>query len=154
MRVPAVLARLLLPIATLISVYFLLRGHNLPGGGFLGGLIFATALILQYIVGGIVWVEARPRIHPQIWLSAGLLAAGGAAMLVWLGARPFLSAVTTTLHLPVIGAVHLSSVLLFDIGVYLLVVGASVLMLVALAHQSLRLYRMPPASNQQASKEP
>ncbi|MFA5522380.1 MAG: monovalent cation/H+ antiporter subunit A [Castellaniella sp.] len=143
MRVPAVLARLLLPIAALISVYFLLRGHNLPGGGFLGGLIFATALILQYMVGGVIWVEARPHIHPQIWLSLGLLAAGSAAMLVWLGARPFLSALTLTLELPWMGPLHLSSVLLFDVGVYLLVVGATVLMLVALAHQSLRLHRMP-----------
>src|SRR5699024_3145994 len=82
MRIPAVLARLLLPIAAMVSIYFLLRGHNLPGGGFIGGLIFATALILQYMVGGVVWVEARPRIHPQYWLAIGLLCSGGAAMLV------------------------------------------------------------------------
>ncbi|NYT35413.1 monovalent cation/H+ antiporter subunit A [Allopusillimonas soli] len=145
MMVPAVLVRLLLPIAVLISLYFLLRGHNLPGGGFVGGLIMATAIILQYMVGGIIWVEARPRIHPQSWLAVGLLAAGTAAISVWWLHKPFLSAASADVVLPVIGTIHLSTVLLFDAGVYMLVVGATVLMLVALAHQSLRLYRKPAA---------
>ncbi|HWK70610.1 MAG TPA: monovalent cation/H+ antiporter subunit A [Burkholderiaceae bacterium] len=145
MKVPAVLVRLLLPMAALISLYFLIRGHNLPGGGFVGGLIMATAIILQYMVGGVIWVEARPRIHPQYWIAMGLLAAGTAAMSVWWAAKPFLAANSLDLVLPVIGHVHLSTVLLFDIGVYMLVVGATVLMLVALAHQSLRLYRKPAA---------
>ncbi|HLR78328.1 MAG TPA: MnhB domain-containing protein, partial [Burkholderiaceae bacterium] len=127
--------------AVMLSIYFLLRGHNLPGGGFVGGLIFATALILQYIIGGITWIEARPRIHPQYWLSAGLLAAGGAAMLVWQQSLPFLTALAVDIPIPLIGDVHLSSVLLFDLGVYMLVVGATTLMLIALAHQSLRVPR-------------
>src|SRR3546814_11115526 len=109
----------------------------LPGGGFVGGLIMATAIILQYMVGGVVWIEARPRIHPQYWIAMGLLAAGTAAMSVWWAAKPFLAANSLDLILPLVGHVHLSTVLLFDIGVYLLVVGATVLMLVALAHQSL-----------------
>ena len=146
MKIPAVLVRLLLPLAVLISLYFLIRGHNLPGGGFVGGLIMATAIILQYMVGGVIWVEARPRIHPQYWLAVGLLAAGGAAMSAWWAARPLLAAISRDFHVPLIGHVHLSTVLLFDIGVYMLVVGATVLMLVALAHQSLRLYRKPAAA--------
>ncbi|AEC19164.1 putative monovalent cation/H+ antiporter subunit A [Pusillimonas sp. T7-7] len=145
MKLPAVLVRLLLPIAALISLYFLIRGHNLPGGGFVGGLIMATAIILQYMVGGVIWVEARPRIHPQYWIALGLLAAGTAAMSVWWAAKPFLAAISWNVALPVIGHIHVSTVLLFDIGVYMLVVGATVLMLVALAHQSLRLYRKPAA---------
>src|SRR5690606_26189870 len=130
MSVPAVLVRLLLPLSVLISLYFLLRGHNLPGGGFVGGLIMATAIILQYMVGGIIWVEARPRIHPQQWIAVGLLAAGTAALAVWWVDKPFLSAISWDLVLPLIGHIHLSSVLLFDAGVYMLVVGATVLMLV------------------------
>lgn len=152
MRIPAVLSRMLLPIATMVSIYFLLRGHNLPGGGFVGGLIFATALILQYIVGGVIWVEARPRIHPQYWLSFGLLSAASAAMLVWLAKKPFLSALSADINIPLLGSLHISSVLLFDIGVYLLVVGASVLMLVALAHQSLRLHRITAIAQQTSEK--
>lgn len=144
MKIPAVLVRLLLPVAALISLYFLIRGHNLPGGGFVGGLIMATAIILQYMVGGVIWVEARQRLHPQNWIGLGLLLAGTAAMSVWWASKPFLAAVSWDLALPVIGDVHLSTVLLFDIGVYMLVIGATVLMLVALAHQSLRFYRKPP----------
>jgi len=145
MKIPSVLVRLLLPLAAMVSVYFLVRGHNLPGGGFVGGLIMATSIIIQYMVSGVVWVETRQRLHPQYWIAFGLLAAGAAAMGVWWASKPFLSSVAVDFHIPLIGHVHLSSVLLFDIGVYTLVVGATVLMLIALAHQSLRLYRKPVA---------
>jgi multicomponent K+:H+ antiporter subunit A len=138
MRVPAVLARLLFPMAALVSFYFLLRGHNAPGGGFVGGLVMATAIIVQYMVSGTLWVEARLRIHPQIWIGAGLLCAAGAGFGAWLASRSFLTALAADLHLPLIGSVHVSSIFIFDLGVYLLVVGATALMLVALAHQSLR----------------
>src|SRR3546814_5279405 len=75
----------------------------LPGGGFVGGLIMATAIILQYMVGGVVWIEARPRIHPQYWIAMGLLAAGTAAMSVWWAAKPFLAANSLDLILPLVG---------------------------------------------------
>lgn len=138
MTPPAVLVQLLMPVAGLISVFFLLRGHNEPGGGFVGGLIMAIAIILQYMVGGTAWAEARTRIFPQYWIALGLLCAAAAGGSAWLGSRPFLSALAWHGTLPVIGELHLSTVLLFDLGVYLLVIGASVLILVALAHQSRR----------------
>jgi multicomponent K+:H+ antiporter subunit A len=138
MRVPAVLMRLLFPMAALVSIYFLLRGHNAPGGGFVGGLVMATAIIVQYMIGGTVWVEARLRIHPQVWIALGLLGAAAAGFGAWLASRAFLTALAADVHLPLIGDVHVSSVLVFDLGVYTLVVGATALMLVALAHQSLR----------------
>ncbi|MGH8192958.1 MAG: monovalent cation/H+ antiporter subunit A [Woeseiaceae bacterium] len=138
MKIPAVLVRLLLPMAALVSIYFLLRGHNAPGGGFVGGLVMATALIVQYMVGGTIWVESHVRIHPQVLIALGLLAAALAGACGWFAATPFLTAQVVDLHLPLIGDLHLSSVLLFDLGVYLSVIGATVLMLVALAHQSLR----------------
>jgi multicomponent K+:H+ antiporter subunit A len=136
-----VLGRLLLPVAAVISVFFLLRGHNAPGGGFVGGLVMATAFVVQYMVGGTLWVESRMRIHPQYWISGGLLAAGGAGCAAWLWGREFLTSLEADLHLPLLGALHLSSTLLFDIGVFLLVVGAATLILVAIAHQSLRTHR-------------
>lgn len=146
MMVPAVLLRLLLPAAALISLFFLLRGHNLPGGGFVGGLIMATAIILQYMANGVVWVESRQRIHPQYWMGIGLLLAGAAAISAWWSLRPLLSAGSWHLSLPAVGTVPVSSVLVFDIGVYMLVIGATILMLLVLAHQSLRLYRQPAAA--------
>ena len=152
MMVPAVLLRLLLPAAALISFFFLLRGHNLPGGGFVGGLIMATAIILQYMAGGVIWVESRRRLHPQYWMSAGLLLAGAAAVSAWWSSRPLLSAGYWRLHLPLLGEVDVPSVLVFDLGVYMLVIGSTILMLLVLAHQSLRLYRQPGGSAAQPQR--
>jgi multicomponent K+:H+ antiporter subunit A len=77
-------------------------------------------------------------VHPQNWLGLGLLAAGLAGIAAWLFGDPFLTSIQWNAHLPLLGDVHLSSVLLFDLGVYMVVVGATVLMLIAIAHQSLR----------------
>lgn len=141
MLVPAILGRLLLPMAGVVSVFFLLRGHNEPGGGFVGGLVMATGFIVQYLVNGTLWVESRLRIHPQYWIGAGLLCAAGAGCLAWFVSLPFMSAIVWEPELPLLGKLHLSSVLVFDLGVYLLVVGTTTLMLIALAHQSLRSHR-------------
>ena len=144
LKIPAVLVQLLLPIAGAVSLYFLLRGHDAPGGGFVGGLVLATALIAQYMVSGTLWVESRLRVHPIMWVGLGLLAAAAAGLSAWGSSLPFLTARAIDLHLPGIGTLHLSSVLLFDLGVYLLVIGATLLMLIALAHQSLRSPRAAP----------
>ncbi len=156
LRIPATIGRMLLPMAGLVSLYFLLRGHNAPGGGFVGGLVMATAIIVQYMTSGVLWVESRLRIHPQFWMGAGLMAAGVAGILAWFGGRPFLTSMEWDLHLPLIGGLHLSSVLLFDIGVFMVVVGGTVLMLVAIAHQSLRRPRktLPPDDLSVAATEP
>ena len=138
MRLPAVLVRLLLPIAMMISFFYFLRGHDAPGGGFVGGLLLATALILQYLVGGTLWVESRLRVMPVYGMACGLLCAALAGMLALPAATPFLTSHSVALSLPLLGELSLSTVLLFDLGVYLLVFGATVLMLIAIAHQSLR----------------
>ncbi|MBM0107048.1 monovalent cation/H+ antiporter subunit A [Steroidobacter sp. S1-65] len=151
MLAPAVLGRLVLPMAGVVSVYFLLRGHNEPGGGFVGGLVMATGFIVQYLVNGTLWVESRMRIHPLYWIGGGLLCAAGAGMLAWFAAQPFLSALEWEPSLPVLGKLHLSTVLIFDLGVYMLVVGTTTLMLIALAHQSLRSYRRMAEAEQMTS---
>src|SRR3546814_15806712 len=65
-------------------------------------LIFATAVILQYMAGGILWVEARPRIQPQYWIAAGLFIAGIAGVSAWWVAKPLLSALGWHFSLPVV----------------------------------------------------
>src|SRR5690606_16731345 len=117
----------------------------LPGGGFVAGLIFAAAVILQYMMGGIRWVEDRSRIFPQYWIAAGLLMAGAAATAAWLMQLPFLSALAADVDLGPLGHLHLSSVMLFDLGVFAVVVGSTLFMLVALSHQSLRFYKKTTA---------
>lgn len=151
MMVPAALVRLLLPIALLVSMYLFMRGHNQPGGGFVAGLVMSVAFILQYMVAGTQWVEAQMSLRPLRWMGTGLLCAtltGVGAMLL---GYPFLTTHTAHLHLPLLGDVHVASALFFDIGVYTVVVGSTLLILTALAHQSVRAYRPGnPAKTSQA----
>lgn len=141
LRVPGVLVRLLLPILGMVSIYLLLRGHNLPGGGFVAGLITAVAIILQYIVGGTLWVEKNMKMRPQKWMGVGLLLAVFTGLGSWVFGFPFLTSHTAHPVLPLLGEVPLASALFFDLGVFALVVGSTVLILTALAHQSVRSHR-------------
>jgi multicomponent K+:H+ antiporter subunit A len=141
LMVPAVLVRLLLPIASVIAVYLFMRGHNEPGGGFVAGLVLSTAFILQYIVSGTQWVEANMQLRPQRWIAAGLLTATATGLgSFWFG-YPFLTTHTAHLDLPLLGEIHVASALFYDIGVFTLVVGATLLILTALGHQSVRGHR-------------
>jgi multicomponent K+:H+ antiporter subunit A len=136
--VPAQIMRLMFPLIGMLAGYLLLRGHNLPGGGFAAGLVLAIAVILQYMAGGTRWVEERLAIRPNLWMGAGLLLAGATGAGAWFFAHPFLTSHTAHFSLPLLGAFHLPSALFFDLGVFSLVVGATGLVLIALAHQSVR----------------
>ena len=95
---PAVLVRLVLPIAGVVAAYLFLRGHNEPGGGFVAGLVVATAFITQYLVAGAAWVEAQVQLNPLRWMGVGLSCAaltGAGAMALGF---PFLT--SHTAHLP------------------------------------------------------
>jgi multicomponent K+:H+ antiporter subunit A len=141
LHVPAVIMRLAFPAIALLAAYFLLRGHNLPGGGFIAGITLTIGVILQYMAGGARWAEARLAIRPLRWISVGLLLAGTTGAGAWLFAHPFLTSHVAHLDVPLLGALHLPSALFFDLGVFALVVGATGLVLIALAHQSTRAHR-------------
>ncbi|MBN8912563.1 MAG: DUF4040 domain-containing protein, partial [Rhizobiales bacterium] len=141
--IPSVIMRLLFPVIGTFGIYLFLRGHNDPGGGFVAGLTLAIAIILQYMAAGAVWVEDRIRVFPLRWMGAGFLCALTAGAGAWLMDVPFLTSRMIDLHLPLIGEVHLSTVILFDLGVLAIVLGATVLVLIALAHQSIRTHRKP-----------
>ena len=146
LMIPAVYLRFLLPVMGVIAVYFFMRGHNLPGGGFVAGLIFATALIVQYMVAGTDWVESHLRLRPHRWIGWGLVTACATGIGAWLFGYPFLTSHTAHLTLPLLGELHVPSAFVFDLGVFLVVVGTTMLILVALAHQSLRSRRAPPGA--------
>ncbi|QJI29682.1 monovalent cation/H+ antiporter subunit A [Pseudomonas sp. ADAK18] len=152
MMVPAVLVRLLLPIALVVSFYLFMRGHNQPGGGFVAGLVMSVAFILQYMVAGTQWVEAQMSLRPMRWMGFGLLS----ATLTGLGALfvgyPFLTTHTLHFSLPVLGDIHIASALFFDVGVYAVVVGATLLILTALGHQSVRAHK--PSNQAKAAATP
>ncbi|SET95267.1 monovalent cation/H+ antiporter subunit A [Pseudomonas graminis] len=141
MMVPAVLVRLLLPVAFVVSMHLFMRGHNQPGGGFVAGLVMSVAFILQYMVAGTQWVEANMSLRPLRWMGTGLffaLATGLGSMAL---GYPFMTTHTAHVVLPILGDLHIASALFFDIGVYAVVVGSTLLILTALAHQSVRSHR-------------
>jgi multicomponent K+:H+ antiporter subunit A len=143
MAIPALMMALLFPVIGVAAVFLLLRGHDMPGGGFVAGITMAVAFILQYMARGTVWVEARLRVLPVRWMGIGLLLAVSVGAAAWLFGRPFLSSSFSYVDIPLIGDVPLPSALLFDLGVFALVVGATVLMLIAIAHQSVRSHGVP-----------
>ncbi|MDO8386550.1 MAG: monovalent cation/H+ antiporter subunit A [Polaromonas sp.] len=150
LMVPAVLVRLLLPLSVLVSVYFFMRGHNAPGGGFVAGLVMSVALLLQYIVSGTEWVEEHLRIYPRRWIAIGMLlalATGGGAMVL---GYPFMTTHTAHLQLPLplLGSMHVPSALFFDMGVFSIVLGSTMLILTALSHQSVRSHRWAEEQNE------
>ena len=125
----AMLSRILLPLALLISVYIFLRGHNLPGGGFIAGLVTAVALILQYIANGASWVRQRLKLDYHRLAGLGVLLAGLTGMGSWLFGAPFLTSAFGHFELPLVGEFELATAMLFDLGVYLTVVGSVLLIL-------------------------
>lgn len=125
----SVLSMPLLPLALMVSIYIFMRGHNLPGGGFIAGLITAIALILQYLTNGLNWTNQRlsDNFHP--WVACGVLIAALTAAGSWLFNMPLLTTAHSHWHLPLLGEIHLATAMLFDIGVYLTVVGATLIIL-------------------------
>ncbi len=145
--VPAVTMRWLFPVVIVLAAFLFLRGHDLPGGGFIAGITLAIGFILQYLAGGTRWVENRMRILPVYWIGLGLLVALATGAAAWLFGAPFLTSAFRYVELPLVGKVPLASALWFDLGVFTLSVGATVLILIAIAHQSIRSAkpdRLPP----------
>ncbi|MCU0809808.1 MAG: DUF4040 domain-containing protein [Thiobacillaceae bacterium] len=151
----ATLTRILLPLALLVAVFILLRGHNQPGGGFIAGLITSVALIVQYLANGADWTHQRMRAspasplplpqagegdkagpkpiydsHPLIAWGLGIAAFTGLAS--WLFGYPYLTSTHGHLHWPVVGEFELASAMAFDLGVFLVVVGATLMILTGL----------------------
>ncbi|MFA7607097.1 MAG: monovalent cation/H+ antiporter subunit A [Rhodocyclaceae bacterium] len=151
LMVAGIYLRLLLPFMGVIAVYFFMRGHNLPGGGFVAGLIFAVAILVQYMLAGTVWVESHLRLRPHRWLGVGLMLACATGLGAWAFGHPFLTTHTAHVTLPLLGELHLPSAFVFDLGVFAVVVGTTMLMLVALAHQSLRGHRLPGEQGAEAT---
>ena len=142
LHVPSVIMIWMFPLLIMVSAYFFFRGHDLPGGGFAAGVTLAIAFLIQYIATNVRWVESRITVLPIRWMGFGLLGAVAVGLGAWVFGYPFLTAHARYIDIPLIGAVPAATALLFDIGVFATVVGAVVLMLVAVAHQSLRAGRM------------
>ncbi len=123
----------ILPLALVVSVYIFLRGHNLPGGGFIAGLVTSMALVIQYIALGQDRTEQMLKAKSgrlyEIWIGTGLIIAGLSGMGAWFWGRPFLTSAHIYVSPPLLGEMHLASAALFDLGVYITVVGATMLLI-------------------------
>jgi multicomponent K+:H+ antiporter subunit A len=127
-----VLSQPLLPLALLVSAYLFLRGHNAPGGGFIAGLVTGTAMLLQYVAQGSAWASTRLPWNYTRVIAAGLLVATATGLASWAFGAPFLTSTFGYVTWPVVGQFELASAMLFDLGIYLAVVGVVMVILARL----------------------
>ncbi|MCV2882149.1 monovalent cation/H+ antiporter subunit A [Actibacterium sp. XHP0104] len=124
-----VLTRVIMPVVLLVGFYIFMRGHNEPGGGFIAGLIVSIAVVMQYMASGFTWTSARLRYPYHGVIGAGVLVAGFTGIGSWFVAKPFLTSDFTYVRIPPFHKFELATAALFDLGVFLAVVGAVMLSL-------------------------
>ena len=133
-----VATRLILPVALMVGVFIFLRGHNLPGGGFIAGLVVAIAFLMQYMASGFAWAEERQRIDHHALIASGLLLAAATGIGAWFNGRPFLTSDYGYVTLPPLETFELATAALFDAGVFLCVLGAVMLALASISRLAIR----------------
>lgn len=134
-----VLTRVIMPVVLMVGFYIFLRGHNEPGGGFIAGLIVSIAVVMQYMASGFTWTSARLRYPYHGVIGAGVLIAGFTGMGSWFVGKPFLTSDFTYVRIPPFEKFELATAALFDLGVFLAVLGAVMLSLESfsrLAHRA------------------
>ena len=125
--------RFLVPLMLLFSLFLLVRGHNEPGGGFVGGLVAATAIALVLLSEGLGEARRLLRVDPLALVAAGLLVALASGIPPLLRGWPYMTGLWLKVPLPVVGKV--GSPVIFDVGVYLVVLGIVLAILFALAEE-------------------
>ncbi len=124
-----VMTRVIMPVVLMVGFYIFWRGHNEPGGGFIAGLIVSIAVVMQYMASGFSWTSARLRYPYHGVIGAGVLVAGLTGIGSWFFAKPFLTSDFTYVRIPPFEKFELATAALFDLGVFLAVVGAVMLSL-------------------------
>ncbi|WP_339106785.1 monovalent cation/H+ antiporter subunit A [Roseovarius rhodophyticola] len=124
-----VLTRVMMPVVLMVGFYIFLRGHNEPGGGFIAGLIVSIGVVMQYMASGFSWTAARMRYPYHGIIGAGVLIAGLTGIGSWFVSKPFLTSDFTYVRIPPFQEFELATAALFDLGVFLAVVGAVMLSL-------------------------
>lgn len=122
--------RYLLPLLLLFSVFLLIRGHNEPGGGFVGGLVSAAAFALYAIAYGVATARQTLGLDPRRLIGLGLLLAVSSGIIALVVGQPFLTGLWVPQPVPVLGKI--GTPLLFDVGVYLAVIGVVLLIIFSL----------------------
>lgn len=133
-----ILTRVMMPIVMLVGFYIFLRGHNDPGGGFIAGLVVSIGVVMQYMASGFNWTTARLRYPYHGIIGAGVLIAGLTGIGSWFVSKPFLTSDFTYVRIPPFNEFELATAALFDLGVFLAVVGAVMLTLESLSRLARR----------------
>ncbi|WP_037985926.1 Na(+)/H(+) antiporter subunit B [Thalassobacillus devorans] len=115
------------------SIYLFFAGHNKPGGGFIGGLMTSTAIVLMYMAYGMKAVSKIIPINFRVVIPIGLLIAIATGIGSFLFGQPFLSQTFAYFQLPILGKTELATALLFDLGVYLTVIGVTMTIILTIA---------------------
>ncbi|MEC3885987.1 Na(+)/H(+) antiporter subunit B [Halobacillus sp. HZG1] len=116
------------------SVYLFFAGHNAPGGGFIGGLMTAAAIILMYMAYGSKAMEKILPINFRFLIPVGLMVAAATGIGGMVFNAPFLTQTFAYFQLPILGKTELATALLFDLGVYLAVVGVTMTIILTIAY--------------------
>ncbi len=127
--------KFLISLLLLFSVFLLLRGHNEPGGGFIGGLVAASAYVLHAMAYNVASTLSALRVAPRTLIGVGLVTAAISGLLPLLFGRPFLTGLWADVELPGGGMLDLGTPLLFDIGVYLAVLGVVLTIILSLSEE-------------------
>lgn len=129
----ATATRVITPVMLVFAVFMLLRGHNEPGGGFVSGLVAATAFALYALSNGVDRARRTLAIDPRVLIGIGLGVAGASGTLALFRGQPFMTSQWFTPYLPVVGKI--GTPLIFDIGVMIVVFGVTLTMLFALLEE-------------------
>ena len=124
----------LMPLLLLFSVFILLRGHYLPGGGFVGGLIASIALVVYGYANGINQIKSFLRFHPGVLIPTGVTLALLSGLLPMFAGRPFMTTLWMDGVYPIIG--QPGTALIFDTGVYFVVVGTALTIIFSIAEDN------------------
>ncbi len=141
-----ILTRVMMPVVMLVGFFIFLRGHNDPGGGFIAGLVVSIGVVMQYMASGFTWTTARLRYPYHGIIGAGVLIAGLTGIGSWFVSKPFLTSDFTYVRIPPFNEFELATAALFDLGVFLAVVGAVMLTLESLSRLARR-QEMPDAEH-------
>jgi multicomponent Na+:H+ antiporter subunit B len=123
------IVRVVVHIILLFSIFMLFKGHNEPGGGFIAGLMASVAIILIYITYDLQTVKKLMPVSYPAMIGLGLFFAAGTGLGAMILGYPFLTHTFDYFHIPLVGEIELATALSFDIGVFLVVVGATLLII-------------------------
>lgn len=124
--------RFLMPLLILFSVFLLLRGHNQSGGGFAGGLVAAAAFALYSLAYNAAEARRVLRYPPALMIAVGLLVSLASGMVGLFAGKPFLTGLWAYIPIPGLGMLEIGTPVFFDIGVFLLVCGVTLMMIFSL----------------------